>query len=116
MYKREEYAPKVSAGAKLLDTKAPMWWHRNLIDLSELNMSDACKCVLGQSYHPGDRLCGYDAALIELNLYYDHDAIVSYGFTLPDDTGEKTEDRIKGWELLTSLWCEEIQRRREGAN
>lgn len=91
---------RVARGARLLDQRAPGWWHR--VSVLDLDISDPAKCVLGQvfgRYGPG---VGFLAV----------DDPAEYGFTLgdapPPSHGERGRKALARWQALTDAWSREI--------
>jgi hypothetical protein len=76
-----DYAAKVAAGIKLLDSKKPGW--RSKIEADDLNLGSCDVCVLGQVFG------SYDSGLADLGLdTYD---AKSYGFNTSYDFQELTD-------------------------
>lgn len=63
---------RVQAGAELLDREEPGWEQR--IDVRELDLQDACRCILGQLY--GD----YDDGIALIHLPDEDSLGFDFGF------------------------------------
>lgn len=107
-------APRVEAGAKLLDERRPGWAMR--IDLDRLDMERSCNCVLGQEYEHdtgGDTEDGsaYSIGLDNLNLLPFRED--SYGFDLyVPEINEHGLTLDEAYHLLDELWAEQVRARR----
>lgn len=101
-------AELVARGAALLDEKRPGWAAE--IDLTVLDLSNSCRCVLGQIYTPASPLetSGFIAGLDLLGLDGDED--VEHGFNVEPAPGETLASL---WAELDELWIAEIRRRTE---
>lgn len=121
-----ELAAAVQRGAAALDLAFPHWWDR--IDVSRLNLSDTCQCVMGQLSPAGHLFPGEQSG----DLFMEHvlEVCVEFeasGVELPEprDYIERTEqladyfgfDRpasyplIDGYNTLDRLWGEAIRAR-----
>lgn len=93
---------KVDAGARLLDGFTPGW--ENRIDLDQLRLDNACKCILGQLFD------WYWDGLKELSTHardFTVDDAIRHGFTLDEE-----EQCEPAWSELTEDWHTLIQGRR----
>ena len=112
-----ELRPKVLAGARFLDKKKPNW-HKK-VDLSTLNLSEPCHCILGQveggSHSKWDDN-GWSKGIEKYNLYNledesgEYSKAVAYGFTLDGFTLDGGDS--DNWDILDELWGEAVAKRR----
>lgn len=93
---------RVERGAVWLDAIYPEWWTH--LDLGTLQLSNCCRCVLGQVFRTDEDDNGYD--LIADNLGVTLGWIIGRGFAL-DPTSNKS------WNDLDDAWIAEIKRRWE---
>jgi hypothetical protein len=99
------YTKNVKRGAALLDREQPGW--RDQIDLSTLNLSNGCFCVLGQVfglYEEG--LC----FLWNTDVFYDSSTAenaVEHGFTI-DISRMPFRDEEDAWRALQEAWVKEL--------
>lgn len=105
----QKLALMVESGARLLDEHKPDWHHR--IVRTELDMSDALACILGQLY-PN---YGIGALILANRTGKTKEEIMQqHGFELPrdmiplSDKGEMTEEEKELWDLLDAKWQDEI--------
>jgi hypothetical protein len=73
------------AGAALLDKKIPNWVE--LIDLSSLEMSEPCSCIIGQigeGKYNLDKGIGFNALAYQLTGVDGFDQLVDHGFEADD--------------------------------
>jgi hypothetical protein len=106
-------AERVTKGAALLDERVPGWPAR--IDLSRLDLSDGCRCALGQLwaddapyYEP------YVYGLAALGLDGLDEGGGEYGFCLPISltaSSATSDDLDAAFDELDELWIAEIRRR-----
>ena len=103
-------AQRVQNGIKLLDTAMPGW--REKIDISRLDLMSPNFCVLGQVM--GRERCGYTLAVDKLSLSIQdrEDA----GFLRPILNEETVEQRMAGWEELTTAWKEALLAEKANGN
>jgi hypothetical protein len=111
LYRRQVEA--VDQGAALLDEERPGWWEE--IDESELRMSDARSCILGQAWMARNGFeNGYDAGTFDLFGEDDYEddvrqrKIEEHGFDAFGFGGAE-------YDVLANVWIAAIQERREGA-
>lgn len=94
-------AERVARGAALLDEQRPGWAAE--IDLTVLDLSHACRCILGQLYAPAFATWrGYGLGLGAMEIKT-QDQAIALGFDTEDE--EHAE--------LDELWIAEIRRRLE---
>ena len=89
---------RVEHGAEMLDTEVPGWFNR--IDTGTLELENCVLCVLGQlfgEYYEGVKALGIrnQGSFFGFSLSFGDE-----GYYGPDD-----------WELLRTLWIEEIRKR-----
>lgn len=98
------FKDQIEAGASLLDEKIPDWVAMQ--DLEDLDLSDTCNCVVGQSQP--DK--AYIDTLMELFDVSDDqvalDKSMEYGFCIPDGYD------YKEYPQLTQEWIAFIEERR----
>lgn len=94
---------RVARGVALLDEKLPGWDGR--IDLDNLDLTNACDCILGQEFDDPFR-DGYYVGLDEL-FSGSTDEAIQHGFNV--DTGGIE------WSLLEVEWRRVVLARREGS-
>jgi hypothetical protein len=97
-------AERVAAGAAWLDEHRPGWVDR--INLDTLDLSDTCKCVLGQEY--GRFVLGDDLILDEGSESH------LLGFDV-DELRQDGQYAGKQYAALTAAWRELVLARREAA-
>ncbi len=85
-------------GVALLDEKVPDW--RKRIDSELLSMVWCGRCILGQLFG------GYGNGLIELEIGWDMEKAVYYGFDVFDVRTQS--EKSKKWNKLTQLWKEQL--------
>lgn len=101
-------AERVAAGVAWLDWKLPDWWRDTRIDLSAFDMSEDCRCVVGQLSPQGH----YGNAVATHWLDLDEEMATELGFwagvaLFPDN---RTDYRA-----LENEWRRVIEQRREAA-
>jgi len=109
--KKRELMANVARGVKLLDEKDPLWWNGGEgtskpvidrmvghIDLEKLDLSDECRCVLGQR-----NIDQYSGGLRDLGIHKGGGRF-DYGFS--------TDGGPEEFSTLTELWASVIQSRR----
>ncbi len=117
----EETMLSIKRGVAMLDEAYPRWEHQ--IELSELSLSDATSCVLGQlgPHYSGHIYHHYDQMLRQLcsEGHLEDESQVTqreHGFITPDlegDGGITTyEDEDNGWGDLEKMWLQVIENKR----
>jgi len=86
---QREAARRVNDGATFLDRTMPGWWR--CIDVGKLDLSDSCRCVLGQLHAP-DTIDGiyrepYFVGCILLDI--GNQTAQDMGFNIGDDTEDE---------------------------
>lgn len=115
-------------GAELLDNRWPGWWQE--VDLSRLDLSNSCQCVLGQlgvDYNrAGRQMLGADYTSnayaeqqdtgysLFTNVIFPHlgmseDDVQNYGF----DEFWEDDDEFTTYDGLTEAWTREVNDRRQ---
>ena len=91
---------QVADGARFLDSNVPGWFRS--IDLSRLNMSNPCYCVVGQLFR------SFEAGLEQLDVDATDGEDIALGFDRPDslDLGYPRD-----LAALTLIWKREIEAR-----
>ena len=110
------YTEQVKRGRALLDKERPGW--REEIDLSQLELSLGCLCVLGQVF--GHYNSGVFALWnVNPDAYNDDvwvasdafQAAVAHGFTIPfDGKGNEADE----WQALQEAWIAELSTQNQG--
>jgi hypothetical protein len=95
---------RVQAGVDLLDREVPGWV--GYVDLDSLDVTDECRCVLGQVFGGGAR-DGYSEGLDELDIV---GRASVYGFCAADNAGGYDDER-----RLTAAWRNRIEARQVAA-
>lgn len=106
------FANEIARGMQWLDQKRHNWWNR--IDLDTLDVSSACKCVLGQEFEKNVNLFyldGFDAARFAEKLSWQE--LISMGFTIPAMSYLEWGLEMEKFAQLTNEWKEAITLRRE---
>lgn len=109
---------RVARGAALLDEHVERWWER--VDPDELDMEEACGCVLGQVFASPGLLSdwkAYDDGCYELRLKRRGEAGIGhasdFGFDITLDESYGSGSEIGGaYDELADLWRGEIEARR----
>lgn len=109
----ESVEVRVARGAEWLDAVYPEWWTR--IDLGTLELSDSCRCVLGQiAYLPGD---GWEDENGEVESGFDRFMSLRFaaglGTAWPIEYGFDTTATGPDYPALDEAWISEIKRRWE---
>jgi hypothetical protein len=115
-----KYTERVKRGAALLDKVRPGW--RNTIDLSTLDLSSGCLCILGQVFKHYD--CGlYAVWNIDMDKYDSLEewtasdgfkTAIAHGFTIDYTRGfalapsYKDYDEGDEWDALQEAWVAEL--------
>jgi hypothetical protein len=96
------FEEQIARGADWLDEQKPGW--ELMIDLSSLDLTDPCLCVLGQVFNHGEyAVAGYHWARNEL---IDSDEVVACGFTFSTLSSHDT-----AWQILNDEWAAFIKNR-----
>ncbi len=112
MFDLETAKANVERGIALLDEKVPGW--RSILNLSILDLSCGCNCILGQVSGTFDR--GVEEFLgigrkrtnwAEWVRGDSHRAIVSHGFSIPYEDGN--DDDLEEWSALQQAWLALLQ-------
>lgn len=93
----------VAAGAEWLDANQPGWEGR--IDLSVLDLRDACRCVLGQVHPTQD--------YFEAVMFCDLGPPYRYGFVVPTLAHHAAVDYTPLFALLDELWIALVKERHD---
>lgn len=109
-------AERVARGAAWLDERIPDWWREHSIDLDRFDMSEECRCVIGQLSPERN----YERALathwldlsrpVARDLGFFADAAMMLDFEALDDDDVMTE-----YDELQHAWTVVIRERREAA-
>ncbi len=94
------YTEAVSRGAALLDKERPGW--RDEIDISMLDLSDACYCILGQVFEHYDN--GLSALLAFDEESEDLSTVIAHGFTIA------LPFSARQWQALQEAWIAELRK------
>lgn len=109
----EDVFERVSRGAEALDVEHPGW--AEMIDLSELQLSDECNCVVGQlstQVVPGYRYGSFvpeEVLSFRYNLS-DYDPC-DFASMLGFDIYSGSDDNEAAYALLQEAWLDEIMDR-----
>jgi hypothetical protein len=103
MTEHDETALAVARGAALLDEKMPGWETR--IDLTQLNLADSCRCVLGQLFERGDMTSGFLYGMRELGWI----SGIEHGF----DRNSDSLNPGPSYEALDEAWIALIKQRHD---
>ena len=91
---------KVDNGVALLDRHEPGWHHH--IDLSDLDICSANRCIMGQLYGSYERGVRYMSEREGMDTYVRRLDAVKYGFAA---------DGQRCYEVLTAIWRRRVDER-----
>jgi hypothetical protein len=109
----DHFRDRILQGISILDSEKEDWWED--VDLSYLDLSDPCRCILGQVYEDEARAfvnntgrpyrSGYREGSIRLGLQdpdeaCDSELLSRFGF----DVNSQDYDAGYGYSELTSAW------------
>lgn len=104
----EEAKLRVERGAALLDERYPGWEHS--VDLAKLDLSDSCRCILGQLFDKDGYYIdgGYTLGVKQLDLFLSGDSRLSARYF-----GFNADRRRRGvhFSELDEAWIALIKRR-----
>lgn len=116
----EQYAKNAARGAVWLDERMPGWW--DIIEVNELNMQDANRCILGQLGSTLAPLANYydiiefeDGCMfpqLETLAGLSGDEVIEHGFDRYDEEIMDFSKIDTAWNDLAEAWLYEIMERR----